>query len=298
MSGRSRIVVFGIGLVVLLQAVEEGAAFVNSNPIAALFLGLAGFAAVILVFHLNRKGAEIGRKRDEQTKAEHIRRLHADEVARLEGEAAQLFFRASAAGNALQAELSSTNEALDNADREFSDGAFSPFWDEIEQAVRHLAKFQECLKTIEETSRSYNLLAPKLTHAKPIDVGISKMPDVQTASRRLQEKVRLAQKSFEFASIYEQRRANQLLISNFDNLGDAVSRIGSHLTASLTQLGNHIDGQLSRLDEQNSANLAELESLNRSIKDQVQNKASTVDVLGGFAMGVLINEGLKPKANH
>jgi hypothetical protein len=68
------------------------------------------------------------------------------------------------------------------------------------------------------------------------------VPAGQPIADRLRGVVRKGQTSFQFATIYEQRRTNQILIAGFVTLGDALERLR-------TQIANDLGDLQTRLDE-------------------------------------------------
>ena len=111
--------------------------------------------------------------------------------------------------------LESAEGWLDQAQFEFSDGAFAPFWDSIENAAKWLAHFDQSAKNIEEnlskytdTIRKYEDEPPQFPLARK---SVEKLSVGTATAERMQAIVRTAQRNFQFASIYEQRKTNQIL---------------------------------------------------------------------------------------
>jgi methyl-accepting chemotaxis protein len=65
----------------------------------------------------------------------------------------------------------------------------------------------------------------------------------------MQAIVRKAQRDFQFATIYEQRKTNQILVAGFTNLAQALKDMTWQLTASIDDLARSVDGMASTLDE-------------------------------------------------
>ena len=87
-----------------------------------------------------------------------------------------------------------------------------------------LARYNALIKLCDATQQRFPV-SPDL--AKRLVVG-----DITSA--RLKKVVRTAQCDYRFASIYEQRRTNQLLLSGFNNLNDAVAGL-SHQFVIIAQ---------------------------------------------------------------
>lgn len=159
---------------------------------------------------------------------------------------------------------------LDKAEDEFSDGAFAPFWDAIESATNSLAAYHQNINQLTRTTQDYDIKAnefslwinkinygvvyniknqPFTIEAPEFKLPLGKLPDAIPTAERLAKIVRKAQKDFHFATIYEQRKTNQLLYQGFRSLGDAIYSIGSEISFSLDGLSNKLNVSLSDLLE-------------------------------------------------
>ncbi len=129
---------------------------------------------------------------------------------------------------------------LTSAQREFTDGAFAPFWDEIESAANQLAGYksevEHMLRTIDSFQREAMELK-RLTGSAPLlPPPDHPLPDARLEAARFATIVRRAQTDFQFAMIYEQRKTNQILYAGFGTLGSAIGTLGESIAASLKNL--------------------------------------------------------------
>ena len=63
--------------------------------------------------------------------------------------------------------LSSAEKYLDQAEVDFADGAFAPFWDSIENAAKTLGRFDEGVRHIKDNSSRYTELIRKYEDIPP-----------------------------------------------------------------------------------------------------------------------------------
>jgi len=139
----------------------------------------------------------------------------------------------------------SADTHLDGAEHEFADGAFAPFWDEVELAANKLAAYHEGVRRTSQNASDYERHASKLSISIPkFSLPEGELPDARPVAQRLSQIVRTAQKNFQFATIYEQRKTNQLLYAGFGTLGAAISTLGSALTSSLQELSESVHSSL------------------------------------------------------
>jgi uncharacterized protein YfcZ (UPF0381/DUF406 family) len=142
---------------------------------------------------------------------------------------------------------------LDQADVDFADGAFAPFWDSVENAVKTLGRFDEGVHHIKDNSSHYTELIGKYKGMPPqfplAGKSVAKLGVGTATAKRLKAIVRAAQRNFQFATIYEQRKTNQILIAGFTNLAQALERMTSQITASIDDLTGSVSVMTSTLNE-------------------------------------------------
>ena len=149
--------------------------------------------------------------------------------------------------------LESAEKYLDQAEVKFSDSAFVPFWDSIEEAVKMLGYFNEGVQHIGKNSSHYTELIGKYEDTPPqfplARQSVEKL-DVGTATaERMKAIVGTAQRNFQFAMIYEQHKTNQILVAGFTNLANALDQMTWKITNSIDDLAGSVDVMTSTLNE-------------------------------------------------
>ena len=87
---------------------------------------------------------------------------------------------------------------------------------------------------------------------------IDTLPGATRTADRMHSIVRRAQKDFQFATIYEQRKTNQLLVEGFANLGQALNEMSYRLNASIDALSESLSDAIYDLSRSNRENTQEL----------------------------------------
>lgn len=155
--------------------------------------------------------------------------------------------------NSMPAWIDSAEGHLDQAEIEFVEGAFAPFWNSVERAVVSLATFDEAVQKLENNSCEYMDLVTRCKGPVPsfavTAVSPVRMRLATATSDRLHGIVRRAQRDFQFSVIYEHRKTNQILVAGFRNLAQAVEEMGSRITASIESLTTTIDKMTATIDE-------------------------------------------------
>lgn len=202
------------------------------------------------------------RKREEYQQREALRQQEEDVSNRryaLSGIADMVSYAQLSAAK-LPLLMSEAELSLDLAEREFSEGFYSPFWEAMESAVYHLSLFDKTLQNIDAFQKQHTILidecqrqysqAPSLAPEDIVSfsLGITVFPSPSVTSERMKALYRQAQKDPHFAQIYEQRRTNAILIEGFRSLGDALTHLGDRLESELRSLGDTIDFRLSDLE--------------------------------------------------
>lgn len=136
----------------------------------------------------------------------------------------------------------SANASIDEAEREFKENAYAPFWDEIENATNILAQYQYDVNRLRSNAKTYKSRAKKINISIPeFNVPLGGITDARPVAIRLKGTVRMAQKNFQFAMIYEQRKTNQLLYSGFGTLASAINSMHNSITNALDNLSNTLN---------------------------------------------------------
>lgn len=174
--------------------------------------------------------------------------------------------------------LRNTHESLDRAEQDFNDGAFSPFWSSIEDAINNMLKLNEAIENIELTAQDHTDLAKYFL--KLPDANSSSLPNfpikineiranliTNSPNQRLNALVRKAHTNFNFATIFEQRKTNNLLIKGFENLSQGIEGIGSKMMSSITSLND----QLVEISQDINSQLANFSSHAQHLNSNIEN---------------------------
>jgi hypothetical protein len=166
--------------------------------------------------------------------------------------------------------LVTVEQELDVAEWEFRDGAFSPFWDSIERAMSTLGAVDSDVKLISSSSSRYRQLAASYEGRPPpfpVDPESAQwLAAANETTGRLQRLVREAQRNFQFATIYEQRKTSAILIAGFTKLGDAIYGLGD-------SLGYQIENLCFSMSELHAASMSERRALRAALSDQAEDQA-------------------------
>jgi hypothetical protein len=255
----------------------QSASPTNSAPVLLFALILAViFIFIIWVRSMTKKGAEINQRR-----ADEARRRRADEEARRANEAQhrarqesylrQMFALGEQSVKTfeeLPKQLNLAESHLDQAEVEFRDSVFAPFWDQIERAAIALGYFNNGVQTIKENSLQYAKLTKEYADVHPgfplAPQSVAKLGIGLTTANRMKSIVRKAQSNFQFATIYEQRKTNQILVAGFTNLAQALEYMTERISGSIGDLANSVDAMALTLRDST-----------RSIHSQIGNLVQT-----------------------
>lgn len=225
--------------------------------------GMIGFAGSF-VEEKNRYDASIRRNKEENEA--RIRRKKDEDEARMRRyneEQGCCFNQMIALRNdtislfeSLPKELCFADRHLDQAEVDFADSAFVPFWESIEKAVTALGTFDEGVNRINHFSTRYNELLLKYENTPPkfplVPHFVTKL-DVHTAVvSRLQSITRIAQRDFQFSTIYMQFKTNQILVAGFTTLGQALEQMTLQITNSIGCLTSSVRNLESSIYEMTS----------------------------------------------
>jgi len=227
----------------------------NFGGWAALFVLIIGPAAGFGVGGYVSSSLESAQQRMRAQEALEVRRRKEQEALALQQRNAQealavrltgLVASSTSAAATLPQLARDSERALDTADQEFEEGAFAPFWDAVETAANRLAAFNNTVEQLVENATFHRTQSATLNRPVPrFQLGVDTLPDATHTADRMRSIVRKAQKSFQFATIYEQRKTNHLLVAGFTSLGHAISDLGGRLERSLENLSSSLSTAIS-----------------------------------------------------
>jgi hypothetical protein len=232
------------------------------------------------------EAAELERRRLEEE--ERPRRLAAEQEARRQrlareqealrqAQLARLQNLAIASANLagrLPDSLHKVNTHLGNAENEFAEGVFAPFWDAIEASANELASFNLDVQQVLKHREQYAQLASELDGPKPqLALTLNLLPDATHITQRMRTLVRGAQKEPNFAKIYEMRQHNKLLVEGFSSLGNALANLGNTVVDSVRNLESTVSTGFSELTAEQQRTSKEAIAETRAMREQVKGES-------------------------
>ena len=172
-----------------------------------------------------------------------------DQIAIREEEALRITRSAKQSMEAIYGGIESLPKLLSEADLhlrsakyEFREKAYAPFWDKIEQVAVSLGIFNARLKRIEVETISYQKLLNGRTHNfPPLAIKSEDLPNPAPQAERFRQIVRMGQKDFEFATIWEHRKTQQVILEGFRTLGEAVGNLTLTIEESFSSVARTIE---------------------------------------------------------
>lgn len=224
----------------------------------------------------NRKISDMERKRTDEANRSEVSRV-TNEAENLTSSLICTHQSSTELANALPEHLSQASAWLQNAEKEYEDNAFSPFWDAVENAAQHLAFFNDKANALSGNAGEYYRKLNGRKHTFSIfPVQLDTIPDPSDEIEELRRIVRLGQTNFQFANIWEHRRTREVLIAGFRTLGEAVNNLGSTIENSISNLQQSISSDLARVvDEQ----IKTRESVDRT-RESIDKTRQSVDNTG------------------
>lgn len=187
------------------------------------------------------KERQIQQKLEEERRQQQKILEHENRQAYLLKECEEAVFEAKNKIDSLPLNLKRASNAITTAKNEFVERAFAPYWDAIEKATIELGKFNDSVWQIQHLAKKYSDHVSQLDSGR-IPVLLDKnwclIQDPSSVVRELEGVVRVAQKDYQFASIYEQRKTNKLLHDGFITLGQALSEMKYNIACSIESLSS------------------------------------------------------------
>lgn len=147
--------------------------------------------------------------------------------------------------------LRDAEQILDQAEIDFKENALAPFWDSIEKATTMLGSFNLNIKVMEKELSEYTKLIGVYDGEPPVFPlsvkYVEKLKIGTGTAERMQSIVRSAQRNFQFAMIYEQRKTNQILVAGFTSLAQALEQMAQSINTAINDLSTSMDRMSSSL---------------------------------------------------
>jgi len=233
-------------------------------------LGLTVLGAIIYAIiqaneaRKREEEAEAKRKAEELAEQERYRR----EQDALRRRMSDMGAQSLDAFEKLPTHLRLAEQYLDSAQVDFAERAFAPFWDSIENTAKELGRFDEGVRLIKANTAAYAGLIPTYASAPPqfplAQRSVEKLSVASATAQRMGGVVRSAQRDFQFATIYEQRKTNQILVAGFTNLAHALDQMTWQITSSVDDLSRSVHVMAGKLDH----SLGAINSTMSELRDQ------------------------------
>ena len=200
----------------------------------------------------------------------------AAEVAR---EAAELLTRCQTEQQRLTRALTNADGWISNAEQEYQERAYGPFWEAIERTAKNLAAADASARFLGASNQRYQALLRGRQHDFPPRPFYGPIPDPAHTIMEFRAIVRKGQTDFEFATIWEHRATRMVLIEGFGSVGEAVNGIASRLSEGVAGLRSEVSEGLHTLVEGQEETLNVLQQQDQKLEN-IQRRP-TPPLLGG-----------------
>ncbi|MFZ3208582.1 MAG: hypothetical protein WA140_07080 [Geobacteraceae bacterium] len=176
--------------------------------------------------------------------------------------------------------LINASNFLQNAKIEFDSNAYSPYWDCIEQTTRNLATFNNNIQWIQNNAVQYYNMLTGLNHNFPSFLPErERFPEPEPVIRELNNVVRPGLTNFQFATIWEHRKTQNILIQGFSTLGDAISNMANTISYSISHLQDTISSNNEKMIEQQMMHRESFESYSNNHERLMKDQTKRLEIL-------------------
>lgn len=234
-----------------------------------------GITIVVLALRSERQHEKLKRA-DLKTRRE----IANEEASTLTKKAVDVLQRSRDNAPKLAKYVDSASGWLAQAQQEYADNAYGPFWDAVEQSAINLAAFRQTAEQLTRDSASYYQILSGRSHNFPmLPIRSGALPDPTAALIELQRTVRAGQTSEVFAIIWEHRKTREAVITGFRNLGEAMSNLRFTVQGSVDDLRSVVSSDLAQLlaeqvrlretsGEHSVASLQALDAIHKKLSDR------------------------------
>lgn len=147
--------------------------------------------------------------------------------------------------DSLPGHLSSAAESLAQAETDWDEHVYNPFWTSIEYCAVHLSNFSSAVQSINSASERYRNAAlsydGQLAPFSVTMISVDAMNAQRTIYERMKKMTRRAQGDVNFASIFEMWRGNKIAEKGFASLQSAITQMSSDISDQISSLRSSVE---------------------------------------------------------
>lgn len=187
----------------------------------------------------------LSKLKDEAYKSEEAVRLGADRQNLLTRTIDGLNVDAISLRDTLTAHLSDATRWLDQAEIDWRERAYNPFWASVQNCACSLIAYRDAIRDINKSAAKYREAAAELQYAAPpfpvTSASLASMKSYEVICTRMAALARRAQSDRDFAVIFQMWSGNSILNhSDFDDLQSAIDLMASRISREMSLLSTHI----------------------------------------------------------
>ena len=167
---------------------------------------------------------------------------------------------------------SNAKKNLDRAEAYFNEGAYSPFWDTVENAASELGYFYQHLKELRNMLKDFKYRLRRFVddhgeqsyYDDDFPVTPAQLEELYQLGRanelpkRMAGIVRTAQRDFHFASIFEQRKTRKSIVAGFESFEEALSDVGDQINSEVRSLNHEMTFMMEAATDQREQHHTEI----------------------------------------
>ncbi len=215
--------------------------------------GLLFFIGVTLTFFLTISFQNDRNQEEKENIAKQMTERNILKCKNLSQELNHMLSTSNALVQELPELLKKASGSLKRAQYEFSDSAFSPYWDCIEKATKYLASFNNNIQDIENNAKQYYQRLQTVMEKNTFPSFFPEQavfPDASPVINELNTVIRPGLTNYQFANIWEQRKTQKILIRGFNTLGDSISNMALSISSSICQLHDTLSSNTAQMIDQ------------------------------------------------
>ncbi|MGV6993836.1 hypothetical protein ACUY3U_20760 [Gordonia amicalis] len=211
-------------------------------------LGVVALVCLLIssgVEKVEKREAEAARQREAERMArERAKENHAAAQKQLFQTVTQSNASATASLERLPSHLEQATQFLNQADTDWNERVFNPFWTSIEGCAMALAAFSDDVEAISAMARQYEAAAAAYEGTVPpfsvSAVSVGAMESYKRIYDGMSDHTRRALGDIEFATIYETWHGNRIMIAGFKDLRSAVTQMSVSISGQISSLKSSI----------------------------------------------------------
>jgi hypothetical protein len=186
--------------------------------------------------------------------------------------------------NVIPSLLNKIQNCLNDSEKDFTENAYYPFWNNIENATKDFLSLAELISMLEENGKVYtniiNNFRDNIPKSYPNIFPYGKeTKSPQDLLKNYNSLIRKAHTNVNFANIYGHFRTQKILLKGFSTLAEAIENMTHEMNSAFDSLNNSINQNFGVLQDISLSQLKEIKGCRKILDEKLEKIDSSLNYI-------------------